>query len=482
MKRLSWCYLAVLVLSLSPNLWAGDASDTRLAGHKEALGYLEDLHFFEGGRGINLTPDLMGFYAEVKKYLVKGPVKGIHDEVFRRRWGMTVEQGKVMGFVNVPYKNMDVGVFGCVACHSSKAAGVYYIGLGNKNIDIYQIAQDAKWVQRLWNLLPRKPGVDKKDYQQVMQSARAVSNQFGVGKTGNLTQGMFPGAVIFEWFYNYHHTEQENDNLRGQVKVPMWWGYGEKVKAGQYADGFIDSTKTPGGIVMTELVVGQTPETMRAYMPKVMKTLQEISKLLPPKYPFAVDAALAQVGQKVFEDNCSKCHGTYAKDERGYPVYQAPKFVRLDQVGTDSDRTMKITPELLSYIGDGPWADMIQPNEQFQPGYYSPRLHGIWARFPYLHNASVPTLRAILTVPEQRPRVFSLYRISEAERFTKDDVGATYPARDSREERNLLSAARRGDREVYSIARQGHSNQGHPFGTSLPDEQKRAVIEYLKTL
>ena len=33
-------------------------------------------------------------------------------------------------------------------------------------------------------------------------------------------------------------------------------------------------------------------------------------------------------------------------------------------------------------------------------------LDGIWATAPYLHNGSVPTLRALLAPPDQRPKTF----------------------------------------------------------------------------
>jgi hypothetical protein len=50
------------------------------------------------------------------------------------------------------------------------------------------------------------------------------------------------------------------------------------------------------------------------------------------------------------------------------------------------------------------------------------------------------------------------------------------------EEKRFLAAAQKGERDVYSVAKLGHSNQGHPFGTGLSEEEKRNLIEYLKTL
>ena len=37
-------------------------------------------------------------------------------------------------------------------------------------------------------------------------------------------------------------------------------------------------------------------------------------------------------------------------------------------------------------------------------------------------------------------------------------------------------------RQVYDTTRRGYGNEGHTFGDALSDAQRRAVIEYLKTL
>ena len=47
-----------------------------------------------------------------------------------------------------------------------------------------------------------------------------------------------------------------------------------------------------------------------------------------------------------------------------------------------------------------------------------------------------------------------------------------------------ISEAKRGDRDLYYIERVEHSNQGHyfPFMEQFSEEDRMAVIEYLKTL
>ena len=98
-------------------------------------------------------------------------------------------------------------------------------------------------------------------------------------------------------------------------------------------------------------------------------------------------------------------------------------------------------------------------------GYANHPLDGIWLRAPYLHNGSVPTLRDLLDAPERRPKVF--YRGYDM--FDQANVGFVSDGPEaqgfSRYDTNLA----------------GNGNSGHVYGTALPEEDKRAIVEYLKT-
>ena len=100
-------------------------------------------------------------------------------------------------------------------------------------------------------------------------------------------------------------------------------------------------------------------------------------------------------------------------------------------------------------------------------GYQAVLLDGLWLRAPYLHNGSVPNLVALLTPPDARPKTF--FRGYDVYDQTKVGFIAEGP-----------DAERVG--VEYDTRVPGNSNQGHPYGTDLPEEQKRALIEYLKTL
>src|SRR5258707_8304715 len=93
----------------------------------------------------------------------------------------------------------------------------------------------------------------------------------------------------------------------------------------------------------------------------------------------------------------------------------------------------------------GPLRDIMRAQEE-RRGYFAPRLVGIWSRFPYLHNGSVPNLAALLESPELRPRAFSLSDAGDERRFDPVAVGLTLPEPGSRDERKLLERGRRGTR------------------------------------
>jgi mono/diheme cytochrome c family protein len=117
-----------------------------------------------------------------------------------------------------------------------------------------------------------------------------------------------------------------------------------------------------------------------------------------------------------------------------------------------------------------------RPNGIRAPMAYRARpLNGIWATAPYLHNASVPNLYALLSPLAERPRVFWLGNRD----YDPKTVG--YNSTDPVEGGFQLDTSR-----------SGNSNKGHEFDTGpigngiigrrLAPEERLALIEYLKTL
>jgi mono/diheme cytochrome c family protein len=100
--------------------------------------------------------------------------------------------------------------------------------------------------------------------------------------------------------------------------------------------------------------------------------------------------------------------------------------------------------------------------------YESRVLEGIWATAPYLHNGSVPTLADLLKPAGDRPRAFRL-----GNRYDTALVGLARDQGPSAKERDTKGCA-----DLDS----GESRCGHEYGTNLSVAEKRALLEYLKSI
>ena len=109
--------------------------------------------------------------------------------------------------------------------------------------------------------------------------------------------------------------------------------------------------------------------------------------------------------------------------------------------------------------------DCGAPNDfQAIEAYRARPLNGMWATAPYLHNGSVPDLVELLKPPAERPATFYVGNWE----FDPERLGFVWssPSPDG----------------LFDTSRPGNSNAGHDYGTGLGDRDRRALIEYLKTL
>ena len=427
------------------------------------------LHFFAEGRGMHIAPGLIGAYNATAK-------TGIYDGIIGKRWGMNVlENHRVAGLFDVNYKGMRVGVVGCVVCHSGKAAGQFIVGLGNKRFDITRLGKDLRGMEKMRAAFSFSSGERREVEASAIRFAEVLAND----RIGNLTQGLVPVSLIHAWFYQQANLPIPERMHRAAVKIPALWGYGLKRRVGQFCEGYGDGARA-GWLLIVELSAGQTSETVRRLHSKVEGAEDLFAAFLPPPYPFAIDREGATRGQKIFAGNCRGCHGSYERDADGLPRYQSPHWIPHDVVRTDPDRLDSNTDEFAHLVKQNTLRDLIRTERPERRGYFAPRLDGIWCRFPFLHNGSVPNIAALLTPPEERPSVFSLKDAGERGRFDEERLGLTLP--DERAAERLLKRGKNGDRVVYDTRRTGQSNSGHNFGVSLNEMEKADLIEYLKTL
>jgi mono/diheme cytochrome c family protein len=235
-----------------------------------------------------------------------------------------------------------------------------------------------------------------------------------------------------------------------------------------YIDGFAE--KGHRGLMQFMLVKTNGPEKFRSWELEFRDVFAYISSIEPPKYPYPIDAALADRGRLAFNRVCADCHGTY-RPAGSYPE----KLIPIAEVGTDRVRLDALTPQHRDSYGQSWFADFGRKANLSNPGgYVAPPLDGIWASSPYFHNGSVPTLWHVLH-PDQRPTVWK----RSATEFDPQRVGWMAEAFNA-----LPAAATNGSqkREYFDTRAFGKSAAGHDFPDALSVEEKQAVLEFLKTL
>ncbi len=247
----------------------------------------------------------------------------------------------------------------------------------------------------------------------------------------------------------------ENDRTVGTVDLPSIWNQRPRRGLWLHWDGNNDSVEERNK--SAAIGAGATPESLDlSSMTRIEEWLLDFK---PPPFPsHQIDAARVITGTAIYQRECASCH-EWSGDKIG-------QVTTLEEIGTDRERVDSFTPELakgMNTIGEGrAWhfTHFRKTN-----GYANMPLDGVWLRAPYLHNGSVPTLRALL-FPKERPADF--YRAYDV--YDTKDVGfvSTGP-----------EATRHGVR--FSTRERGNSSAGHLYGAQLSVADKEALLEYLKS-
>jgi hypothetical protein len=275
--------------------------------------------------------------------------------------------------------------------------------------------------------------------------------------------------------------------------IPSVWRQSE-YSAGQW-DGGLGDQFIRNLAAQIAVVPGNTVDRRVSF-----RALQFVKELPPPVFPFLSHVqgdlkSIVEKGHVIFQKNCETCHRPNS-DQR-YP-----------QVGTDGNRATVMTamgaqlvvknfidacaailPDKSDVPSCGNFTQHLRGADPILgPGYHAKPLTGIWARAPYLHNGSVPTLRHLL-VPGTRPTKFVLGSLD----YDEQNVGFEW-------EVNNIEALRAKDPEVnlMDTAQEGLSSKGHDqlnlvIGEASyrldwtpheqgDDEALEALLEYLKTL
>src|SRR5262249_24325369 len=150
-------------------------------------------------------------------------------------------------------------------------------------------------------------------------------------------------------------------------------------------------------------------------------------------------------------------------------------------IGTDPNRYEGLSQAFGDYYNKS-WFGHEKPGTEYQAqrtaGYQAPPLDGIWATAPYLHNGSVPPVYHLLN-SQTRPKRFTRSYQTDNDAYGPAKLGWKIQVLDQPADPSLPPRERR---KVYDTSLPGRGNSGHTFGDALSDDERMAVIEYLKTL
>jgi len=227
------------------------------------------------------------------------------------------------------------------------------------------------------------------------------------------------------------------------------------------------------------------------------------SPLWPTQYLPPLDSAKVSSGQGIYQQQCASCHAVIKRTDPKRRLNVV--MTSIVDLGTDpmmvdnallrAGRTGRLKGEKVFMLVGPPFGDRatgadilthvvlstilgqkvsaakaaidefveVQNAPTFDPRSYKARsLDGIWATAPYLHNGSVPNLWELLKPPAERVRQFHV----GSRQFDPVNVGFDTASGEF----------------VLDTTLPGNSNAGHLWGTTLTDEQKWALVEYMKSL
>jgi mono/diheme cytochrome c family protein len=382
-----------------------------------------------------------------------------YARAFRQRYGLHVapdeNHGLPLGLMQ-SRSLLGAGITNnCLLCHAAAVAGHTVIGLGNASLDLEGLFED---------LTP------------IVGSKSDIPFRF------SYVRGTIDPISPVTYLMRLRDADL---NVRKPVELdmfqdvcsrpPAWW----LIKRKQTRDwtGGMDarSVRIDMANLLHPLNGG---DTIRKHESMFADIEEFVHGTEAPKYPFAVDAGLAARGKELFADQCARCHGSYGPEGK-YPN----KIVPLETIGTDPVLADAISERNVDHYNRSWFAK--QPGPDGKPykftahcGYQAPPLDGVWATAPYFHNGSVPTIYHVLN-SKARPKVFTRSFEAGKDDYDPVKVGWKFMGLADRPDAKASGYERR---KVYDTTLRGRSNGGHTFGDKLSDDQRKAVIEYLKTL
>ncbi|MDX2151990.1 MAG: hypothetical protein SFV54_14725 [Bryobacteraceae bacterium] len=395
------------------------------------------------------------------------------------RFGFLFEPGKTRP-VGTSLRERQVPLVGlnCAVCHTGRvrdqagSAPRFVLGMPSHQFDlqsyqrfVFACLRDSRFTpDTVWTAMarrnPRLSWLDGLFYRwfvipRTKQEGERLAREFA---WFDREPPHGPGRVnTFQPYKVMFGLSLENDLAAGAADLPSLWN--QKIRDGLWLhwDG--------NNNLVTErnksAAIGAGCSESSLDLPAIKRVEDWIWTLPAPRFPAErIRMDRAAQGGTIYQRECAACH------EPGGP--RLGQTVPHAEVGTDPGREISFTAELASKmntLGTGrPWKF-----QRFRKsgGYAAMPLDGVWLRAPYLHNGSVPTLRHLLEPPERRPALF--WRGYDA--YDYNDAGFVWAGPE---------AEKAGFR--YDTSVPGNGRGGHLWGTTLPQNEKEDLLEYLKTL
>jgi hypothetical protein len=372
------------------------------------------------------------------------------------------------GFNVVNSNGIDIVVPTCLQCHAQEMHDSLVVGLGNSFLDFSKIARGNNLIKNLaTGFMQTFTPSDYVATKDIMRSMTTIAPLMetevrGVNAADRLATLLVAhrDPQTLEWQKTALLTIPDEVI---PTDVPAWWLL--KKKNAMFYNGFGRGDFGKFLMLSNILTVKDTAEAREVFS-HFGDVLAYIQSIQPPKYPYPIAQEMAAKGKNVYITNCSKCHGTYGTAS-SYPNLLIPESI----IQTDSMLFISNhqNPQFIEWFNKSWFAQGELPAKLVpSKGYVAPPLDGIWATAPYLHNGSVPTLEALLN-SETRPTYWK--RNFQHPTYNTQNVGWDFESLNEPE-----------SKKAYNTTLKGYSNMGHYFADHLTTDERKALIEYLKTL
>lgn len=405
----------------------------------------------------------------------------------------------------LPQVALEIGSGGCTVCHAGRtwdeqgrpSRDAVWWGVPNHAFDGDGLvraliasmndprASDGALLAAMARRFPKMELAEVATFQRyVLPGLRKALKESGA-RWGGVHPWRFGGpgfshgtAILTELLAPDVEALKASDFRHGYVKVPNVDG--APVKPALLIDGsYAGRSATQEERFLDHLVaflpvLGASPAEAIKRRDELRDVAAFLRSYAPPKFPGPIDATRAARGSKTFAMQCAACHGD--RDEKSGRYAPAFEAVKVAELGTDPERSLAVTPELVKRFAKTEVGAVLEPKATGR--YLAPSLHGVWAQAPYLHNGSVPTLWHLLR-PKERPARFwsgsfalDLKRVGIAGQLDADGTW-TFPA-------DYLPTS---EPQLFDTTQPGRSNRGHETQVeSLTDDEALDLLEYLKGL